>query len=168
MDLDWLLDLWTDRIGPRVPHAELLVYSAAFAAGRPDEDLSRTYAKAREGEAFGVRLLRPLADPDMANAYRTARVHLYPGHAREVYAASLAESQAAGVPAVTRKLGSAPERVKDGRSGYLVPDDEAFVNCAVLLLNDDQVFWARSRDARSMQRVRTWDAAAADVEALAA
>ena len=114
----------------------------------------------------GVRLMRPLADHDMAEVYRHARVHLYPGAEREVYASTLAESQATGLPAVTRRLGAAEERIVDGRSGFLTPDDEAFVNCAVLCLKEDIVYRGRSRDAVQMQRGRSWDDAAAEVEAM--
>jgi glycosyltransferase involved in cell wall biosynthesis len=172
MDLDWLIKLWVSSIAPRVAEAELVVYSGALAAGAAGaeiaEDLKPILRQAVLASESGVRLARPLADPDMARAYTHARVHLYPGHGKEVYAATLAESQAAGLPAVGRKRGAVPERVRDGRTGYLVPDDEAFANCAVLLLNDDQVFSIRSRDCRSSQRGRTWDDAAAEFEALAA
>jgi glycosyltransferase involved in cell wall biosynthesis len=172
MDLPWLLDLWAERIAPRAKGAELLVYSAALASGQAGADvpadIAPILARALALRDAGIRLVRPLADPDMANAYRAARVHLYPGHGQEVYAATLAESQAVGLPAVARKKGAAPERIRDGRSGFLVPDDEAFVNCAVLLLNDDMVFRTRSNDARSLQRGRSWDDAAAEFEALAA
>ncbi|MGH6719758.1 MAG: glycosyltransferase, partial [Alphaproteobacteria bacterium] len=171
MDLDWLITLWTRAIAPRVVDAELLVYSGALATAAAGGDVAQDLApvlRAALGAAdAGVRLVRPLADPDMAEAYRTARVHLYPGHTKEVYAATLAESQATGLPAVGRKRGAVPERVRDGRTGYLVPDDEAFANCAVLLLNDDAVFSVRSRDCRSLQRGRDWDAAAAEFEAVA-
>ncbi|MSP83519.1 MAG: glycosyltransferase [Alphaproteobacteria bacterium] len=172
MDLDWLLDLWAERIATRAHGAELVVYSAALAAGVAGGAVAAEFKsildKAIGVRDAGVRLARPLADPDMAAAYRAARVHLYPGHSQEVYAATLAESQAAGLPAVARKKGAAPERIRDGRSGFLVPDDEAFVNCAVLLLNDDAVFRTRSNDARSLQRGRGWVEAAAEFEALAA
>ncbi len=172
MDLDWLLRLWVERVAPRSQGAELMVYSAALAGGLQGapvpEDLRAIFDRAVLAHDAGVRLARPLADPDMAAAYRTARVHLYPGHSQEVYASTLAESQAVGLPAVARKKGAAPERIRDGRSGFLVPDDDAFVNCTVLLLNDDSVFRTRSNDTRSLQRGRGWDEAAAEFEALAA
>ncbi|MEX2649019.1 MAG: glycosyltransferase [Alphaproteobacteria bacterium] len=172
MDLDWLIRLWVERVAPRVADAELMVYSGALAAAAAGadiaDDLTPIFRQAIGAHEAGVRLARPLADPDMAEAYRAARVHLYPGHAKEVYAATLAESQATGLPAVGRKRGAVPERVRDGRTGYLVPDDEAFANCATLILNDDSVFSTRSRDCRTLQRGRAWDDAAGEFEALAA
>ncbi|MBT7613809.1 MAG: glycosyltransferase, partial [Rhodospirillaceae bacterium] len=95
------------------------------------------------------------------------RVHLYPGSERESYAATLAESQAAGCPGVTRRQGAAQERIRDSRSGFLTPDEEAFANCSILCLKEDLVYRGRSKDARTMQRDRSWDDAAAEFEALA-
>jgi hypothetical protein len=68
---------------------------------------------------------------------------------------------------VTRRQGAAQERVRDSRSGFLTPDDEAFANCSILCLKEDIVYRGRSKDAWDMQRDRSWDDAAAEFEALA-
>ena len=102
----------------------------------------------------------------MCDAYREARAHLHPGHGDEVYCSTLAESQAVGLPAVTRNAAAAAERLRDGETGFIVPDDEAYANCAMLLLTADNVFESRSEDARAHQRGRSWDDAAADFEVL--
>lgn len=172
MDLDWLLDLWTGKIEPLIQGSELHIYSGSLYAGSLDRamppELRPLLDQALAGVRQGVQVKRPLADHDMAEVYRHARVHLYPGAEREVYAATLAESQASGLPAVARRLGAAQERIVDGRSGFLTPDDEAFVNCAVLALKEDIVYRGRSRDAVQMQRGRSWDDAAGEVEAMVA
>jgi len=172
MDLAWLLQLWTQKIEPLIKGSELHIYSGTLHAGSVERSMPPEfrpmldYALAAADQ--GVRVMRPLADHDMAEVYRHARVHLYPGAEREVYAATLAESQATGLPAVARRLGAAQERIVDGRTGFLTPDDEGFVNCAVLCLKEDIVYRGRSRDAVQMQRGRTWDDAAAEIEAMVA
>ena len=169
--LGWLLELWCRRIEPLIKGAELHVFSGILthaASGKKiDEDLMPLFRFAEEAADQGVVIRRPLPDFDMANEYRHARVHLYPGSPREAFAATLAESQACGCPGVTRREGAAQERVRDSRSGFLTPDDEAFANCAILCLKEDIVYRGRSKDAWDMQRDRTWDDAAADFEALA-
>ena len=170
LGLGWLLDLWSAQLRPRAPEAELHVYSATLdkgtLGGDVPEPLKPVYDRAVALGGEGVVIQRPRADPDMAEAYRAARVYLHPGGDNEVYCATLAESQAAGLPAVSRRFAAAAERIRDSETGFLVPDDEAFVSCALLLLGDDDIFQGRSADARRLQRERSWDAAAAEFEAL--
>lgn len=169
--LERLIALWCSRIAPLVAGAELHLFSgllAAAAAGRViDGAATSVFRRAEAAAGQGVVIRRPLPDADMAEAWRRARVHLHPGAARESYAMTLAESQAAGCPGVTRRGTAAAERVVDSRSGFLAGDDEAFANCAVLCLKEDIVYRGRAKDARDLQRGRSWDDAAADFEALA-
>ena len=100
----------------------------------------------------------------MAVAYQDASVHLYPGHADDMGCFTLMESQASGCPAVIRPLGAAPERVTDGATAYVAPDDDAFANLAALLLNDATVRRSMGDEARALYKSRTWDNAAKTLE----
>ena len=169
--LDALLDLWCARIEPLVGGAELHIFSgllARAASGKTiDSDVTPVFRKAEAAAGQGVTIRRPAPDADMAEEYRRARVHIYPSSPREIYAATLAESQAAGCPGVTYREGAAQERILDSRTGFLAPDDEALANCSILCLKEDIVYRGRSRDAHEMKRDRSWDAAAAEFETLA-
>ncbi len=168
--LAWLLELWLNKIRPMVDEAELHIFSgllARAASGKTiDSDLRPLWREVEAAADKGVIVRRPLPDADMAVEFRRARVHLHPGSMREAYAATLAESQAAGCPGVTFRQGASQERIRDSRSGFLVPDEAAFANCAILCLKEDIVYRGRSKDAADMQRDRSWDDAAADFEAL--
>ena len=76
------------------------------------------------------------------------------------------ESQASGLPAIVRPLGAAPERIADGVSGRVAPDDEAFANLTLMALADDQVQAAESAEAQTLYRGRDWHAAAEWLEAV--
>ena len=89
-----------------------------------------------------------------------------PGPAAGVACASRGDGQAGGLTRATRRGGAATERMCDGETGVLVPDDEAYANGAMLLLTTDSVLEGRSRDARAHQRGRGWDDAAAEFEVL--
>ena len=169
-DLDWLLDLWLQRIRPQAPSALLQVYSAAFKRAESGatlaDDLQPIYEKARAAADHGVTIMAPSGDRDMAKVYGRARVHLYPGSEREMYCSTLAESQAAGLPAVARPVGAVKERFTDRQSGFLAPDDDAFVENALAMLNDDDAFSTARKTARRSGRGRSWDAAASEFETL--
>jgi hypothetical protein len=168
--LDWLIGLWVTRIHPALPQARLRLYSAGLAKGLEGgpvpEGLAPILAAVKAAAAQGVEAVRPQGDLDMAQAYRTARVHLHPGHADDALASTLAESQAAGLPAVVRRLGAAPERIVDGQTGFVAPDDEAFANVALRLLSDDTLFWSQNREARFAQTGRGWERAAEELESI--
>jgi len=168
--LDWLLDLWAEKIRPQVANARLLVLSASLHRGQTgieiEENLRPLLAKAQSLAEMGVEIRAPLGDGGMADLYRSARVHLYPGHADDLACWTLMESQACGLPAVARDLGAVRERIRDGQTGQVVPDAAAFANLAVRLLSDDDTFWGMSRDARLLQSDRSWDVAAAEFDAL--
>lgn len=168
--LDWLLTLWLERIRRQVPYAELHIYSMALAkaadGGEIEAELQPLAARVLAAREHGIVIQRPGGDGIMAQAYRQARVHLYPGHEADSTAFTLMESQAAGLPAVLRPLGAAPERVVNGRSAYVVPDVDAFANLTTMLLADSHVAASMGAEAQSLYQGRSWDAAAEHVEAL--
>ncbi len=169
-DLAWVLERWTRQIRPAVPNARLAIVSAILdkgkAGGEVAEDLRPLLEQAMAAD--GVEIVAPGSDSTMAQLYRSARVHLYPGHPDDMVCWTLMESQACGLPAVTRPLGAIHERLKDGETGHIVPDEEAFANVAIRLLTDDDMFWSENRDARLLQRGRTWDMVAGEFTALIA
>ena len=169
-DLGWLLDLWVERIRPQAPNAELQVYSAALKRAQDGEEiadeLKPIHEKAHAAAEHGVSIMPPSGDRDMAKAYARARVHLYPGSEREMYCSTLAESQAVGLPAVARPMRAVKERFTDRQSGFLAPDDDAFVENALAMLNDDDAFWTASKTARRTGRGRSWDSVASEFETL--
>ena len=170
--LDWLVDLWLNRISPAAPEAELHIYSSSLAkagdGGEVEPELAPLAAKILAAAEHGIVVRRPGSDAVMAQAYREARVHLYPGHADDTTAFTLMESQATGLPAVLRPLGAAPERVANGHSAYVVPDDDAFANLASMLLTNEDLANSMGQEAKAAYVGRSWDAAAERFEAMLA
>lgn len=168
--LDWLVDLWVNRIHPAAPEAELHIYSVALSravdGGLVEPELQPLAAKVLAARDCGIVVNRPGADGIMAAAYREARVHLYPGHADDTTAFTLMESQATGLPAVLRPLGAAPERIGNGHSGYVAPDDDAFANLTAMLLTNDSLSRTMGAEAKSLYAGKCWDAAAERFEAM--
>lgn len=170
-DMDAMLDLWIDNIYPQLNgNGSLHIYSAGLykaqaGAAVPDK-LLPVFQKIQNAHEHGVIVQKPGSDFEMSMVYRSAAVHMYPGSAAEMYCSTLAESQAAGLPCVARSLGAVSERVKNGQTGFIVPDLEGMANVTVHLMTQSASRGNMSRDCRMLQRARTWDIAAAELEAL--
>ena len=168
----WLVDIWTRLIHPQMPNARLSIYSAVLSKGIKGEEIPEGMLPILEQVMAAVKanvvILDPRNDEGMAQAYRDARVHLYPGDAGDFACWTLAESQAAGVPAVARGLGGVDERLDNGSTGYIVPDDTAFANVTLQILGNDDVYKTLSEAARAVARRRPWALAAEELDAFIA
>lgn len=168
--LAWLIDIWTKIIHPALPEARLAVYSAALHRGTRGEDVAPDLKPildlALSASGANVVIVDPRSDQGMAEAYRGARVHLYPSFSQDIACWTLQESQAAGLPAVARLVGGAPEHILNGQTGYLVPDAAAFGNVAIQVLSNDAVYQSLSAAAGDIARRRTWEMVAAEFDDL--
>lgn len=148
--LDWLLGLWERRIQPRVPAAELHLYCGPAVYGAVGDakaaPMNAVLARADALAEKGVRRFQPLPRGQLIAALRGSRVMLYRGDPGETFCLAIAEAQALGVPAVVQPLGSLPERVRDGVTGFVAADDEAFAQHAVALLSENAL-WRRQHEA---------------------
>lgn len=168
--LDWLLGLWAERIQPRVPGAELHLFTGAatygsVGAGKADP-MAQVLAMAEAMADKGVVVRGPVSKATLIEEFRQARCMLYRGDINETFCLAVGEAQAMGVPAVVQDLGSVVERVIDGETGFIRPTDAGFADAAVRLLGDDAL-WARQHAAAlARQRAWRWPDAAAAFEAL--
>lgn len=168
--LDWLLERWSADIQPRVPGAELHLFTGAAvygAAGEAKADpMAKVLDKARALQQKGVRLRGPVPKQHLIEEFRQARCMLYRGDINETFCMAVGEAQAMGLPTVVTDLGSMGERVIDGETGFVARDDRAFSEAAVRLLTDADL-WKRQRAAaRAKQRAWRWPDAAAAWEML--
>ena len=169
--LDWLLDLWTARIRPAVPAAELHLYTGAATYNGDARLRARAapvLARAASLTGMGVRLRDPLPRPALAQRLGAARAMLYRGDPGETFCLALAEARAVGLPCVVTPLGAVAERVEDGETGVVARDDGAFADAAIRLLSDDAAWSAMHAAALARGPGPDWDAVAARFEELAA
>lgn len=170
--LDWLLDLWAGSIRPRVPTAELQLFTGAATYGAVGDakaqEMAAIRAKAAAMADQGVTLRDPVAKHRLIEEFQRSRAMLYRGDLNETFCLAVGEAQAAGVPAVVGRYGSVVERVIDGETGTIADTDAAFADAAVALLTDD-VLWARChRTALEKQGRWGWPQAAEAFEELLA
>jgi glycosyltransferase involved in cell wall biosynthesis len=161
---------------PRKNH--LAVLHAAELLWREGHQFSLSFVGggAWGGDAFTRRILdlqrigRPvdteskLSDRLLWEAYRLARFTVFPSF-NEGFGLPLAESLAAGVPAVTSDFGSMREIAEDGGALMVDPhDDRALTDAIRTLLTDDDTHARLAAEARARAaHPRTWDDYAAEV-----
>lgn len=168
--LEWLLDVWESGIRPACPSAELHVFSGptvyrdagAAKADRMTPILDRAAAMADRG----VVLRGPVPKAELVKELRQSRTLLYRGDPGEVFCLAAAEAQAVGIPCVVQSIGNLAERVIDGVTGFVAPDDAAFAESAVRLLSDDTLWRAQSAAAVDRQRGWSWTKSAEAMESL--
>jgi glycosyltransferase involved in cell wall biosynthesis len=170
--LDWILECWAEAIRPRVPGAELHVFSslATYGGGSPEKRAlaAPILARAQELAEAGVVLRPPVSKPALAAELAQARVFLYGGDPGETFCLAAAESQAMGVPGVVSRSTCLAERVRDGVTGFVVEDEDkaGFAERAVRLLTDDGLWLSQHEACLSGQRGLSWTEAAGLWEAL--
>lgn len=168
--LDWLLEVWAERIRPRAPGAELHVFSGpatyGVAGAAKAQAMEKILSRARALADQGVVLRTPVAKAALVEELRASRLLLYKGDINETFCLAVGEAQAMGVPSVVCPIGSVTERVVHNETGAIAADDATFADAAVRILTDDSE-WRRMHDnALRLQRRWSWDDAAQGFERL--
>jgi hypothetical protein len=147
-----IIALWRDRIAPENPAARLRAYIAA-------EDVGHYLALAAGAPSIGI--FARVANAEMPNLLRGARVLLAPGHRSETFCLAAAEAIAMGVPVVTLGRGALAERVAHGNTGFICQDWDEMASRSLALLSDDAL-WRRMHEAGAATRAHAgWDRVAA-------
>jgi len=160
-----MVRLWRDRIRPVVPAAELHAYCLPADAGPAGGDRLGLGLSSAELAAAGIVLHPRASKTALAEALRGARVLLCPGHRDETFCLAAAEALAMGVPVATRGIGALRERVVDGETGVLAPDDAGFAAGVLRLLADDAVWRRHHMAALATRADASWGGRAALWEA---
>jgi len=149
------------------PGANLIAHSGAdLYATKPRTRAAMEAALASVANVPGIDL-RPIIKRDaLIDSLRGARVFLYPGDPTETFCLSVAEAQALGVPCVVYARGALPERVIDGKTGFVAQSEAEFIDAARRLLTDDALWLAQHRACLATQAKRGWADMAEDFERL--
>lgn len=159
--LEWLADLWTSRIAPAVPDAELRIFSgAATYGGYHAQRMNDIVSRVRERADASVKISEPISRDRLLTELATSRLFPYRGDPGETFCQAAAEAQSMGIPVVTQPIGSLPERVLDRKTGVVAKDDEEFASWCVELLSNDELWMDYHRAALERPCVYSWREAA--------
>ncbi|MBK5959558.1 glycosyl transferase family 1 [Rhodoplanes elegans] len=149
-NLGRLVEIWADKVLPRVPDAVLDVYGVHdIPPGTNAWDVwSGTLLPANQpAHVRASVVVHPSATREgLIEAMRGSRVLVYLSHKVEAFCLAVAEAQALGVPAVVAPVAAVPERVLDGITGFHEADPDRFAERTVALLTDDAL-WRRQHEA---------------------
>jgi glycosyltransferase involved in cell wall biosynthesis len=145
-----LVEIWADRILPKVPNAVLEIYGVHDVGHNNDAWQIWEGTLLPPGMPSNVRrsvTVHPSQSrKNFIAAMRGARVMLYLGHKAEAFCLSVAEAQALGLPAVVSPVTALPERVIDGITGFIREGESEFAQAAVALLTNDEL-WRHQHEA---------------------
>ena len=159
--LDWIIDVWSKYIHTKLPWAELHIYSNSLHKALQGETIPEVYdeivKKVEQNLSYNIKVNSPKVDKLMIEEIKDIRVHLYPSHKFEVSSFSLSETQALGMPAIIRPLGSAPEKIYNGKTGFIAESDKLFSEYAIKFLSDLTYFKNVNKECKALKQARGWD-----------
>lgn len=157
--LDLVLKAWVEQIHPQLPQVRLHLYLP-----KDDQHPGSLLDMAEKG----VEVKGSVSKQELAQAFRNARVMIYPGHKEETFCNAAAEAVATGLPLVTMGIGALAERVRHGVDGFVAPTVQGMGEDALRVLTDDAL-WRRLHPAGiEVSRARSWDIRAEQWEKAAA
>ena len=155
-----MIELWRNRIISELPNSRLRIFSSILYRGFEDNQIDKNYSNIlsliKDSKDCGIEIVQPKGDREMSIEYKNARVHLYYGHEKDFACWTLRDSQSVGLPAVGRSLGGVADVIKNSKSGYIAPDDDAFANLTLQILSDDKIYSSLNGDSKGVLNQRTW------------
>ncbi|OKH88266.1 glycosyltransferase family 4 protein [Thalassospira sp. TSL5-1] len=162
--LDWLVDVWAERIHPLAPEAELHIFAGPQTYGstgdRKAQKMKAILDHAQSLAHCGVVLRGPVPKAQLFDEMQQARVMPYRGDVGETFCLALGEAQAMGIPCVIQDVGCVSERIVDGITGFVANDDDVFARKTADILNDDTLWLSLHQAALASQRNWGWKEAA--------
>jgi hypothetical protein len=162
-----IVRIWDAYVAPKAPNAILEVYAHdlfSAMAGENDEVSDAVLDLVRGAIDKGVRVYHPKPETEMAETVANARAFLHHGKYGTDYAGQwIVDALGAATPVVSYG-GIAKNRLEDGKTGYIVPDESAYGNITSQLLTDRAFFTSQSEAARNDRR--EWIHVAGELEKL--
>jgi glycosyltransferase involved in cell wall biosynthesis len=162
--LRWLVDIWVKHIHPAEPTASLHIFSNWKTYGAWGESVqNRMKAELDYADSFkeyNIILRDVLPKKKLFQELKTARAMFYRGDKAETFCLAVAEAQALGLPGVVCDLGSMKERIENGVTGVVAKNDKDFIEAALNILNDDNLFHSMSNCAIKKYSTINWNMAA--------
>ncbi len=94
----------------------------ALRVNPEDEEFYEKEVKPRLKKAKYVKLLGPIPDEERVRLYQEAKATLFPIQWEEPFGLVMTESMSCGTPVIATRIGSVPEVIVDGVTGFICRD----------------------------------------------
>jgi len=140
-NLEFLLNCWTE-----IKHRS----NDAFLLINPPYKLSKDHIN------LEINLRKKGNKTDLINELSSSRVMLNPGHKGEVFCLAAEEAIRMCVPIVTMGHGALKERVIHNVNGFIAYSKKEFIDYAIKILNDDDLYLNLKKKMYNLRHERTY------------
>jgi len=155
--LEWLIDLWMNKIIKEVPNAKLKIYAGAKTyGGRHKNIIDNILSKIVNIKDSSIKIYEPVERNVLFSNIIKSRCMFYLGDPGETFCLSIAEAQALGLPCVVKPIGCLGERVKHKISGEVHINDDDFIRAAINILKNDEDWMFYRNNCLKFQRDLRW------------
>lgn len=156
--LDWLLDVWVNIISLKIPWAEIHIYSNTLFKRNFVKNIKINNLKLKlfKYKNYGIHLKKPQIENEFIESLSNYRVHLNPCNDITFFPSSLIESQARGIPIVSRENSVIYDYVYHNETGFITNNPNNFAKKTIDLLSDNSLFFKMQRNAKLNNKIKSW------------
>ena len=156
--LDWLLDIWINIISLKIPWAEMHIYSHILYKKSFVKDIKINNLKLKllKYKNNGIHIKKPERENDFIQTLSNYRVHINPSNDISILPFSIIESQARGLPIVSRENNVIFDYVYHNETGFITNDPNNFANKIIDLLTDNSFFLRINSNAKLNNKINDW------------
>ena len=156
--LDWLLDIWVNIISLKLPWAEMHIYSHTLYKKNfvNNVKINNLKLKLFKYKNSGIFIKKPQVESDFINTLSNYRVHLNPSSDIMAIPSSIIESQARGIPIVSRENNDIYNYIYHNETGYITNDENIFSKKTIDLLTDNSLFLRMKSNSKLNNKIKNW------------
>ena len=164
--LDWLLDIWINIISLKIPWAEMHIYShMLFKKGFVKNiKINNLKLKLFKYKNNGIKIKKPQTENEFIKTLSNYRVHINPSNDISSLPFSIIESQAKGLPVVSKENNVIHDYVYHNETGYITNNPNNFANKTIDLLSNNTEFLRMNSNSKLNNKINNWKAVAESFE----
>ena len=146
-NLDWLLDIWCNKIFPYSKDSELYITPNIIEY---NDDLKNN----------NIFLRNIKSRSEMIDEMKHYRALTYIGHKSDIFTLTCEEAVKMCMPVITYGIGSVSDRVIHNKTGFIVKSDQEFANYTLKILNDDNFYLNLKKKMHTLRHENNWNSIA--------